>query len=302
MKVISYSLFGYDKAKHPNCFDFNSLLRGFAINLRLSRLLFPDWKIYIAVDKPSKVAFSDYFDRLEDQNLIYLEVMPPAPLCEAMLWRMNPVLQLNQDTTATYTHVICRDLDSPLTYRDRQAVQYWVDNGKAAHAITDSISHDVYMLGGMIGFVPKYFTMRTNIRDFTTLIQGYDLSQKGSDQTLLNSKIYPHFGQKGSESITQHYFKGMGRTNLNDYHCCICWSKDADCGTGHKAHCYMDLKLSDVPETRKHLDSVAQHMGSAGWNSCIDKELNKYYTMFNDFRKIESQYPDVFYWIKEGSF
>ena len=77
---------------------------------------------------------------------------PVAPLCEGMLWRMKPIW------LEGVTHTICRDLDSPLTYREAQMVKEWVDSGKIAHAITDSVSHNIPLLGGMIGFTKDFIT------------------------------------------------------------------------------------------------------------------------------------------------
>ena len=84
MKVISYSLFGYGKERAINCFDFNSYLRGLMVNVRLQRLLFPDWVIFLHVDRLTYLAFKALFDGLD----IYIEICEDAPLTKAMLWRM----------------------------------------------------------------------------------------------------------------------------------------------------------------------------------------------------------------------
>ena len=53
MKAIVYSLFGYNKQREENCFDFNSYLRGFMLCLRSNRLLYPQWRTILEIDKAS---------------------------------------------------------------------------------------------------------------------------------------------------------------------------------------------------------------------------------------------------------
>ena len=152
MKIISYSLFGYNKERAANCFDFNSYLRGLMINVRLQRLLFPEWRIRLHLDQSSYNGFQRFFEllsRSEHYNLIDIVICEEAELTKAMLWRLMPIFD------GKVERFICRDLDSPLTYRDAQAVKDWENSSKTAHAITDSVSHTIPMMGGMIGFT-KY--------------------------------------------------------------------------------------------------------------------------------------------------
>ena len=292
MKVISYSLFGYDRVKPENCFDFNSYLRGLTLCLRFNRLLYPDWQTILQTDVATYEAFENLFKPLEANGTLIVEKnRNGAKLCEAMLWRLKPIF--NSDVT----HVLCRDLDSPATYREAQAVQYWVNNGsKVLHAITDSVSHDLPLLGGMIGIQAGYFRDRLQMYGFKDLMElcHIDLSVKGSDQTFLNQVIYPYFGQKGSDSITQHYFKGHGNTWLSDYHTCNCWMSQP--AVGHKAGCPLDTKLS-IPDSMRQSDECCQHIGSAGWNVvATDKFIMDNIDRFKDIAEVEELYPDIFKW------
>lgn len=154
-KCLSYSLFGYGKERADNCFDFHSYLRGLAISIRMNRLIYPDWEVVLNTDRPTYEAFKNLFDKYP----IIVHIHEEAPLCKAMLWRMFPVFE-TENGKWKYSHVLCRDLDSPATYREAQAVQFWMNRDKTMHAITDSISHDVALMGGMIGVIPKYFTQK----------------------------------------------------------------------------------------------------------------------------------------------
>src|SRR5687768_15698714 len=155
MKCISYSLFGYNQ-QHPSCFSFDSYLRGFMLNLRMNRLIYPDWNIVLHLDEGTYRGHVGLFDSLTKAGICEVVICEPSPLCKAMLWRMKPVFEMHEGQWK-YSHVLCRDLDSPSTYREAQAVKYWMNKDKAMHAITDSVSHTIPLMGGMIGMIPAYF-------------------------------------------------------------------------------------------------------------------------------------------------
>ena len=285
MKAIAYSLFGYNKAKHPDCFDFPSYLRGLSINVRLCRMVYPGWTVILHTDRETHDAYQRYFELMP----ITVNVLPSAALTKAMLWRLKPVYEKNWSEEAQgftdwkYTHVLCRDLDSPVTYREAQAVQYWINKDKAIHCITDSVSHNLPMLGGMIGIRPHYFTERTNTKTWDELMSlgaHIDYSNKGADQVFLNSHIYPVFSRHGHDSVTQHYLEGMPNSFLTDYHREI-----------------QPLDLPDVPFEYKCTNDCAVHIGQSGWNETPTlKIFNKYEHIFSDIIEAEKKYPLIFYW------
>lgn len=274
-KAISYALFGYNKERQDNCFDFNSYLRGLMINIRMNRLLYPDWVTVLHLDRETYEGFNELFDALP----ITVVVCEPAPLCKAMLWRMKPCFD------QTYSHVICRDLDSPATYREVQAVTDWINKGDAMHAITDSVSHNLPVMGGMIGFVQGYFVDRFG-QDWDIFVNiGIDYQRKGSDQTFLNKIVYPAYANKGSESITQHYVLGHGDTFL----------------AGYMNH-IPNIELPLDPEL-KESNSICGHIGAAGFYTTVaTKFLYKYRDQFEDLIEIERKHKDIFYWTENLSF
>lgn len=284
MKCISYSLFGYERLKADNCFDFNSYLRSLPICIRMNRLLFPDWEINLQTDKSTYEAWGEYLNQLP----IIININDNGiPLTLAMLWRLKPIFEIDNNKWK-YTHVLCRDLDSPATYREAQAVRYWIDKDKTMHAITDSISHDIPLLGGMIGIRPDHFTERVNVRSWEQLINknsSYDWKIKGSDQAFLNTVIYPCVAQKGSDSITQHYCLGMANTFLSDYH-----NQIQDMDLGHLIQ-YKDS------------NDICGHIGASGYyNTVMSKFINKHKGKFTDLFEIEAKYPDIFSWVKNGCY
>jgi len=214
MKIISYSLFGYGKGKHESCFEFDSYLRGLMLNVRLARLLYPDWVVRIHMDDATFEAYRRFWSNLKCVQIVRC---PDAPLTKAMLWRMLPVFD------PSVTAVICRDLDSPLTYREAQAVYQWMESPKQAHAINDSISHCIPMLGGMVGFKTEFFTDYTGFENWEQMVgvmEGYE--RKGADQDFLNRFIYPCFSNTGHSSIMHHYFLGYQPKSLDGCYTCSC--------------------------------------------------------------------------------
>lgn len=290
MKVISYSIFGYERARVESCFDFNTYLRGIMLNLRFNRLIYPGWQTSLETDKVTYEAFESLFKPLVDSGvLIVNRNKNDAKLCEAMLWRLKPIYWADVEV------LLCRDLDAIATYRERQAVEHWLSHDtKAFHAITDSVSHDLPLLGGMIGTRPYLFTSRTVAKTFEELMgmcKGIDLGVKGSDQTFLNQVLYPMFGQNGADSITQHYFNGHGNTFLSDFHTCTCPPPQ-----GHRDNCPNNFKI-DLPDELKESNSVCGHIGASGWyETATFRFLRKYWDRFDDLIKIEKQYPQIFYW------
>jgi len=185
--------------------------------------------------------------------------------------------------------VICRDLDSPLTYKEAQCVLYWMNRGedKILHAITDSVSHNVPLMGGMIGIKPKYFSDKVGCSDWETFVNKHSgYNTKGSDQDFLNRIIYPIFAQQGNDSIVQHYLLGMPNTFLSEYQNTV-----------------PQLELPSVPVAMKESNETCGHIGSAGYyTGAMDKFLHKHYDRFEDIRNAEKEFEDIFYWIKEKSF
>lgn len=276
-KAISYSLFGFGKERAANCFDFHSYLRGLLINVRLNRLIYPEWDIILHVDQAT---FSAY-EKLLTQIGVIVKVQPDAPLCLAMLWRMKPIFEKMPDQTWKYSHVICRDLDSPTTYREAQAVHHWIEHDKAAHAITDSVSHTIPLMGGMIGFRPDYITERIGQtwEEMLALAPDINYTRKGSDQDFLNRAIYPKVGEKGNDSITQHYILGHGDTFLSDWH-----NKIPDVYLG-------------LDEALKESNHICGHVGASGhYEGELFRFLRPYWDQFQDLIKIEKSYPQIFYW------
>ena len=284
MRAISYSLFGFGKPTPENCFEFASYMRGMNINVRFNRILYIGWQTVINVDDETyRGKYNKVFKWHEDRGFIKVNICPNnQPLCLAMLWRLKPVYDYTHPDW-TYTHVLCRDLDSIATFREVQMVQEWIHEDKTVHCITDSVSHNIPMMGGMIGFRPAYFTERLGITTWEKLMEfdkGMDFSKKGSDQTFLNNAIYP----KCADSCTEHYIKGMIH-NLPE-------------GNGRHYRVNEDLEIGVDPRF-KATNLLCGHVGSAGYYGEPTLKFLRYDDPYrNDYKDLENmkEFKEIFSW------
>jgi hypothetical protein len=281
MNAISYSLFGADE-QYDNCFNLRAYLRGFHLNLRIAQLLYPDWQVCLMVDDPTyRSSYQGYLRKLNQDFKIDLKVMQKGALCEMMLWRLFPMFQ-DAGKKPKYERVICRDTDSLLSYRERQAVEYWQRGPKMAHAITDSISHSVTLMGGMIGLMSGPFRNRMAVSSFDELLalsQGIDFTKKGADQDFLNRYVLP----KVADSITEHFVLGHPQTFRGDCHNFI-----------HD----IDLAEEGIMGELKATNGYGFHIGASGFQTdAVVKFLEKYGKDNEYWEGLEKQYPEIFYWM-----
>lgn len=282
MNCISYSIFGA-KTSYENCFPATSYIRGLGINIRMAEVLYPGWEVCVSVDNSIMNShYGAYFDKLRADGKIKLHVNESAPLCEMMLWRLRPLFEMSNVRGHLYNRIICRDADSLLTYRDRQAVAYWEQGPKMAHAITDSVSHNIALMGGMIGFMSGPFMNRMGVKSFDELLalaHGIDFNRKGADQIFLNQYVLP----KVADSITEHYCLGMPQSFRGDCH-----------------HQIQDIPVSCLEldtDVLKETNALGFHIGASGFQTDGTVAwLEKYGVNKEYWSEIEKQYSSIFYW------
>lgn len=294
MKAIAYSLFGYAKQRHETCFDFNSYLRGFHINVRFNRILYPGWITVLNLDSETyNSPYRDIFDWHTKMRFARMSFQEPAPLCKAMLWRFKTVFDYDHPNWR-YSHVLCRDLDSIATYRESQMVQQWIDEDRAVHCITDSISHNIPMMGGMVGFRPGYINDLLKIG--TTPEKAWDklidnaadmnFNRKGSDQDFLNKYIHPAC----AHNATEHFILGM----RHDVH------------EENGRHYSIDRSIkpegvSDEMRDKLEEKMLAGHVGAAGFYETPTMHfLNRHDPYRDEYKELEEWpgFEQIFYWRK----
>lgn len=197
-KVISLAMFRHRRSAYedPNCGDWAEgrfFPRHLPAVIRAVLACFPGWEIRIHHDGS---AWHSYYcgalANLEREGLVKLVYVGPAgTLCGSMLWRMLPAWDPKVDA------VICRDLDSLPSPRERLMIEEWLASGLAVHAIHDSTSHNgTPLMGGMIAVRPQRFRELTGFGSYEDMIgradrRGLDLNNHGSDQVLLNLEAWP---------------------------------------------------------------------------------------------------------------
>lgn len=180
MKVISYALFG-----DTNAFEFPFYLRGIYFNIRMNRLLYPDWYTIVHVQKEVNHRYTFLLHELKSILDYGIAIRDEAPRCEAMLWRMDPIFR-------GASVVLTRDADAITTYRESCAVNNWLYSEKGYHGINDDPAHSIEMMGGMCGFkVDQFKKDFPEINSLADLTGSSNLANHGTDQNLLMSKIFP---------------------------------------------------------------------------------------------------------------
>ena len=281
-KVISYSLFGYGRQPSQGSFEFNTYMRGMWTNMRVNRVIYPDWKMVVNVDHNTfKGEYRPVFDWMIGNGVEFAS-RNDASLCVSMLWRTGPIFEI-ENGDHKYTHVLCRDIDSITTYREAQMVQEWINEDKTIHCITDSISHNIPMMGGMIGFRPGHFMARSGVRSFDQLMNiardsRIDFNRKGSDQDFLNRYIYPNH----ADSATEHFILGMKHTVPEG---------------GGRHYRVPDIELQGVDPEQKCTNDLAGHVGAAGcYEPVMVRWLNTMDPYRDEYAEIERQFPKLFFW------
>lgn len=275
--AISYTLFGWGEEPDQRS-SFKHYLRGLHLNIRVAEVLYPGWAVYVATDKSiSWSPYANYFEELIlNQKIAYGE-FDTAELCRMMLYRMYPLF-LMDGKNLMYDRVLCRDTDSLLSYRERQAIEYWMQGPKMAHSMTDSISHTIPLMGGMCAFRSGPFRDRlgvTSFDDLMALSQGIDYNNKGADQDFLNRYVLP----KVADSITEHFVLGHPQTFRGDCHNFI---HDIDLG---------------LPEEFKELNGYGFHIGASGFQTDAVVNWLKKWGKDNEYwDELEKQFKDVMYW------
>lgn len=255
MKVISYSLFGDVKS-----FEFPFYLRGLYFNLRMNKLIYPDWYTVVHISRPVYNEYELLFTSMLNEFKVIAYIQEEEPLCKAMLWRMHPIFY------GFATHVLCRDADALTSYREAQSVNLWIQQGQNAHVIHDNPSHGGLM-GGLVGF--KSEVIRNTFKSFDNFIDGWDLSKRGSDQDLLNKRVLPLVKDRLYTADLQAF---KPSTNPGD--------------------------SNPIPGVDKRLwesNLCSAFIGSAGVN---DFETLRFFKRFDktDYSDFEKQFKNIFYW------
>ena len=167
MKIISFCLWGNDP----------KYTVGAIKNAELAKSIYPDWtcRFYVANDVPNMIIFNlEIFDNVEVVN------MNKSGDWTSMFWRFLPAGEPDVDV------MISRDTDSRLNYREKAAVDEWLESDKVFHIMRDHPSHKFPVLGGMWGAKKNAVPMmKEMIEDFG------GTNEYGTDYVFFADKVLP---------------------------------------------------------------------------------------------------------------
>jgi hypothetical protein len=163
-KIISYSLWGNDTR-----YTFGAIR-----NAELAKEIYPDWDVHIYI---SDHVEEEIQNKLMDLDCTLIKFIEKGDWT-GMFWRFFAADGFNT--------VISRDTDSRLSYREKAAVDEWLDSDKDFHIMRDHAYHNTPILGGMWG---ARNGILSGVKD---MIHDYN---KGNywqiDQEFLRDTIYP---------------------------------------------------------------------------------------------------------------
>ena len=188
-KIISFSLWG----------DIELYTNGAIQNVILSKIVYPDWICRFYIPKEISIKTNDMGpDKHSNKDNTYtITKVPTEVITElknygaeiviidsegcwySMFWRFYAISDADV--------VIFRDCDSRLSFREKYAVDEWIQSDKKVHIMRDHPWHGATILGGMWGL------KKGILDDIKTIIEGTTTQNNGywqCDQDFLKSQ-YP---------------------------------------------------------------------------------------------------------------
>ena len=167
MRLITFSLFG----------DNPLYCVGAVENARLAKEIYPDWiaRFYVAEDVPE-----EYVYKLKDYDAEVFICRRNNPY-DGLNWRFRPFI----DDCVDFW--ISRDCDSRLSWRERRAVDEWIQSDKSFHLMRDCHNHGYTIMAGMFGVNNKLFHERYGKID----LDNPSAINREDDQKVLHNLIWP---------------------------------------------------------------------------------------------------------------
>lgn len=271
MNVVSVALFG-------NLANTDKYRAYLPAAIRAHHNLYPGWSFRIHHDgAASEGPYAAALRALDERGFVelarvedpFLPGHDPAlgtPLGRGMLWRLLP---LWDDRVERF---VCRDIDTVPGYRERCAVEEWIQSGLAFHAMADKRgSHDFPTMGGMVGLHVQQMRPRL----MNPLIPFNDFLKRA--------------GWSGNHKVwTEEYRVSNWTSNNQLFLCEHVWKLAQDSTCEHRlaqSRVFEESKLSlteigvtDVdgvlPEIRQGSDALIPFIGSA--NISLDRAFDFY--------------------------
>tara|TARA_Y100001970_G_C14065872_1_gene766643 strand:- start:138 stop:830 length:693 start_codon:yes stop_codon:yes gene_type:complete len=172
-KVISFSLYGSDTRYTQNAL----------INSKKAEEIFPDWTIVIYYDNTVPKNVIDFLSKKKHIEMINME---NHSIKNKRLWRFSILLDKTVDI------YIIRDIDSHLSFREKYAVDEWIESKKKFHVMRDHPSHCIFPMScGMWGGQHDIHLGKI----FNNTYLKYNENQYIYDTNLVNNEFWNYIKQ-----------------------------------------------------------------------------------------------------------
>lgn len=167
MRLITFSLFGNNPLYCVGAVE----------NARLAKEIYPDWiaRFYVAEDVPE-----EYVYQLKEHDAEVF-ICRRNNSYDGLNWRFRPFI----DDCVDFW--ISRDCDSRLSWRERRAVDEWIQSDKSFHLMRDCHNHGYTIMAGMFGVNNKLFHERYGKID----LDNPSATNREDDQKVLHNLIWP---------------------------------------------------------------------------------------------------------------
>ena len=182
--IISYSLYG----------DLPRYCEGAVLNAKFAQEIFPEWtcRFYIDDTVPQRIV-----ERLRASDAQIIYVNEQQKQLSGLYWRFFVI------DDPDVKRFLVRDADSFLSYKERAAIQVWIDSNRYFHCMHDAYDHVELLLAGMFAGCSGIFSdIEQDIRQF--LARDRQLIERVMDQHYLRYCIWP----TASQSILIHDSQG----------------------------------------------------------------------------------------------
>lgn len=181
-RLISFSIWGTQ----------DKYLKGALRRVEEAERCYPGWvcRFYYQVDGPKPVP-AETVQALSDAGC---QVCPKGYYRDpwfGLYWRFCPMYD-----DVEIERFVVRDTDSPITPRESDAVQQWIESGKPFHIMRDNTQHNIEILGGMWGSIPGLIPQfEKHLKDWMHTIDGHKENPMGrfhgTDQEFLAKWVWP---------------------------------------------------------------------------------------------------------------
>lgn len=169
--IISYSLFG----------GLPRYCESSLINVDLAREIYPEWtcRFYVDDSVPEPIQ-----RKLADKGAEVVQVTAQQKELSGLYWRFFVM------DDPTVKRFLIRDADSLVSYRERAAVDEWLQSGQWFHTMRDRYTHTELILAGMWGGAQGVFKdVERLIREFVKT--GRFMNARVMDQHFLRFVVWP---------------------------------------------------------------------------------------------------------------